>query len=57
MADKCPTCHSPAPHLHPAVQHEGEVEICTDDFHLRDTPQNKPEYREGVRQKRSQSAV
>lgn len=30
---KCPTCESPAPYLHPAVQHEGEVVICKDDFH------------------------
>lgn len=36
----CPTCNSPAPHLHPAVQHEGEVNICTDDFHTQVTPQN-----------------
>lgn len=41
---KCPTCKSSAPHLHPAVQHEGEVHTCADEFHLRETPQNKPEY-------------
>jgi hypothetical protein len=29
----CPTCDSPAPNLHPAVQHEGEVQGCDDDFH------------------------
>lgn len=37
----CPTCDSPSPELHPAVQHEGEVEICTDEFHLRETPMNR----------------
>lgn len=39
----CPTCTSPAPHLHPAIQHEGEVQPCRDEFHLRVTPQNTPE--------------
>lgn len=42
MSDRCPTCDSPAPHLHPAVQCEGEVQPCKDEFHLRPTPQNKP---------------
>ncbi len=31
----CPTCASPKPRLHPAVQHGGEVEICKDAFHSR----------------------
>lgn len=29
----CPTCDSPDPKLHPAVQHEGEVQPCKDAFH------------------------
>ena len=40
QANRCPTCHSPQPHLHPAVQHEGEVSVCKDPFHSQVTPQN-----------------
>lgn len=39
----CPSCGSPAPHRHPAVQHEGEVQPCRDPFHLTVTPENTPE--------------
>jgi len=39
----CPRCDSPQPHLHPAVQYGGEVELCTHAFHLTVTPQNTPE--------------
>jgi hypothetical protein len=39
---KCKVCESPQPHLHPAVQHEGEVQLCRDDFHRTVTPQNSP---------------
>lgn len=31
--DRCPRCDSPAPNLHPAVQHEGEVQPCPHPFH------------------------
>ena len=41
--DHCPTCDSPSPHLHPAVQHEGEVQPCRDAFHQTVTPENTPE--------------
>lgn len=30
----CPTCDSPAPHLHPAMQAEGEVQPCKDPWHI-----------------------
>lgn len=39
---RCPACDSPAPHLHPAVQFEGEVQPCNHDFHRRITPENTP---------------
>lgn len=43
MFERCQRCNSPAPHLHPAVQYEGEVQPCTDDYHRQVTPQNTPE--------------
>lgn len=52
----CPTCDAPQPHLHPAVQCGGEVEICRDAFHLTPTPMNKPEWIAAVREKQSRAA-
>lgn len=54
---KCPRCTSTRPHLHPAVQHGGEVELCTDDFHLTPTNQNGPKYIAAVLKKRARLAT
>lgn len=56
MNKRCPKCNSPHPHSHPAMQHEGEVEICTHDFHLRPTNQNSQKYIDLVLAKRSEEA-
>jgi hypothetical protein len=50
---KCPRCTSSAPHMHPAMQSGGEVEICPHDFHLTPTNQNRPEYIARVLEKRA----
>lgn len=52
----CPTCKSTAPHMHPAVQREGEVELCIDSFHLTPTRQNRPAYIAAVEAKRARMA-
>jgi hypothetical protein len=31
--ERCPRCNSPSAELHPAVQHEGEVQICLHEWH------------------------
>lgn len=49
---KCPRCGSPKPEHHPAVQFEGEVETCIDDFHLIATAGNRPEFIAAVHAKR-----
>jgi hypothetical protein len=41
--NRCPRCDSPSPELHPSVQCEGEVSICTDDYHRTVTAMNTPE--------------
>ncbi len=33
VGEKCPRCDSPQPHLHPAVQVEGEVQPCSNPWH------------------------
>jgi hypothetical protein len=38
---RCPRCDSPAPHLHPAVQSEGEVQRCPHPYHSTPTNQNR----------------
>ena len=53
----CPRCNSPAPQQHPAVQHGGEVELCTHAFHLKATPSNPPAYIAAVRAKLHQQAA
>lgn len=47
---KCPRCESPAPHLHPAIQFDGEVQPCTHKYHKQITPENTKEKIEATNQ-------
>lgn len=40
--ERCPRCDSPAPHLHPAMQCEGEVEVCRDAWHGAERREDPP---------------
>ena len=51
--NECTTCGSSEPHKHPAIQCGGEVEICANDFHLQETPQNNREYISAVKEKQA----
>jgi hypothetical protein len=43
--------------MHPAMQHEGEVETCVNDFHLQPTNQNTSAYIDLVLAKRTAIAA
>lgn len=50
---RCPRCNSSAPHMHPATAFEGEVIICSHDYHLTPTPQNSARHMQMVRERRN----
>ena len=54
---RCPTCDSPSPERHPAMAHEGEVELCADDYHLIPTSGNRPSYIAAVKAKRVEKGI
>jgi hypothetical protein len=55
---RCPKCDSPDPHRHPSMGgHEGEVELCTHDYHLIPTNQNRPSFIADVQAKRAMLAA
>jgi hypothetical protein len=39
---ECPTCGSPKPELHPAMQVEGEVQPCSDPWHMHASSESAP---------------
>lgn len=41
VPDRCPTCESPQPNLHPSMGHGGEVQPCRNGFHKIITSQNR----------------
>lgn len=45
VGEKCPSCGSPSPELHPAMQWEGEVQPCNDAFHSKLRPCDLPTIR------------
>lgn len=45
---QCPKCSSPQRHLHPSLQHEGEVSLCDDPYHRLVTSENTKERTAGV---------
>ncbi|MBI3654143.1 MAG: hypothetical protein HY231_24185 [Acidobacteria bacterium] len=42
---RCPKCDSPDPKRHPAMQFEGEVQICDHLWHTFDKPWNNPPHK------------
>lgn len=54
LGTRCPRCNSPSPERHPAVQHEGETQICVHEFHLQPTNLNRPEFIQAVRRARGE---
>lgn len=36
--NRCPRCDSHDPRLHPAMQHEGEVQLCPHSWHTQQSP-------------------
>jgi hypothetical protein len=41
IGDRCPRRDSPQPHLHPAEQANGEVQLCPHEYHWAPTPSNR----------------
>jgi len=54
---RCPRCNSPEPHLHPAMQFEGEVQTCLHEYHLTPTPQNTPDKISKINMERREAAL